>query len=591
MSLPDEESAFTKLPQYKLILKLLIRKQIQFLLDQLVLQTGDESILLTANGTTRISYSLGTQTGHAFVKDRDDITQQFLNHCIESNPSCQTPVSQSETSQKPIHQVPARKPRQATCRSAPYYIADRSEPVRIESQPYHVQDRSSSVSDKQSVQDCLQDKIEDVGTPNTIHLTSYSSSQKSDDVDLTAGVITEDAHEFEMTRESVDAKKLDKVGKRTSTNIVAGGEQDLDKSISREKTINENHVLSGINQEHMRKNVNTSLDSGSSERQLCTNINTGYTEQNPVSDDFGNFSSQPGPSKVSLHDYGTPNMSVTNANSENLQGSDFCPIIKVEPLDDCDSDVFQASLQSSDYVGLGVGALGIPGVEGTPGTCPFMGPVRFVRKFHRKERTILTLTEKVQILHDWESGTETSQRKLANKYNISKTAVSDMIKNRNLLLQQYEINANTKRKRFNTTSKYADVNEIVWQWFKVARESGIQMSGPMIQEKALDVAKMLQITDFKASNGWLHSWRGRYNVQSYRDTVEMPGAASMVNDQSHGLNLDDLMYVDYGRLSQNLPASVSETVQPSDPNISAVSETLSDVISSDSLDMSQNDNQ
>ena len=34
----------------------------------------------------------------------------------------------------------------------------------------------------------------------------------------------------------------------------------------------------------------------------------------------------------------------------------------------------------------------------------------------------------------------------------------------------------------------------------------------IIRDKALDFAKELNITDFKASEGWLDWWKNRYNV-------------------------------------------------------------------------------
>ena len=156
-----------------------------------------------------------------------------------------------------------------------------------------------------------------------------------------------------------------------------------------------------------------------------------------------------------------------------------------------------------------------------------------MRKFPPKERTTLSLPEKIHIIQEFEMGGEnTSQRKLADKYNISKSAVADMLKNRQLLKEHYEFNANTKRKRFITNSKFAEINELVWQWFKASRESGVQMSGPMIQEKALQIAQHLQAKDFKGSNGWLHSWKNRYNVTSYKDESLGTSKLNYINDYS-----------------------------------------------------------
>jgi hypothetical protein len=57
-----------------------------------------------------------------------------------------------------------------------------------------------------------------------------------------------------------------------------------------------------------------------------------------------------------------------------------------------------------------------------------------------------------------------------------------------------------------------DINEIVWDWFVSARAKKFSVSGPMLQQKAKEVADTLGKTDFKASNGWLESFRKRHSV-------------------------------------------------------------------------------
>lgn len=188
---------------------------------------------------------------------------------------------------------------------------------------------------------------------------------------------------------------------------------------------------------------------------------------------------------------------------------------------------------SMSFTGL-PGEFGVaPSIEAlNSGTPQPVGPIRFLRKFPPKERTHLSLPAKIQIIQDYESGAYKSQRELADRYNISKTAVGEMIRNKEILKSYYEINANTKRKRFSTNSKFGDINEVVWQWFKTARQNGVQMSGPMIQEKALQVAQELHVADFKGSNGWLHSWKSRYNVTSFKDGSVGMSKEHYINDYS-----------------------------------------------------------
>ena len=43
----------------------------------------------------------------------------------------------------------------------------------------------------------------------------------------------------------------------------------------------------------------------------------------------------------------------------------------------------------------------------------------------------------------------------------------------------------------------------------------LTISGPMLQEKALQFAKDLDNTEFRGSNGWLKSFRTRNNIAFY----------------------------------------------------------------------------
>ena len=49
----------------------------------------------------------------------------------------------------------------------------------------------------------------------------------------------------------------------------------------------------------------------------------------------------------------------------------------------------------------------------------------------------------------------------------------------------------------------------------MAREALIPVSGPMIQEEALQIALKLNVTGFTVSNGWLDKWKTRHNIKRF----------------------------------------------------------------------------
>ena len=60
--------------------------------------------------------------------------------------------------------------------------------------------------------------------------------------------------------------------------------------------------------------------------------------------------------------------------------------------------------------------------------------------------------------------------------------------------------------------KHDSVDKTVYKWFINECERSVLICGYIIREKALDFAKELNITDFKALKGWLDWWKNRHNV-------------------------------------------------------------------------------
>ena len=53
---------------------------------------------------------------------------------------------------------------------------------------------------------------------------------------------------------------------------------------------------------------------------------------------------------------------------------------------------------------------------------------------------------------------------------------------------------------------------LTWEWSKDMSSRKIPISGPLLQERALLFAKGLENEEFKASNGWLESFRKKHNI-------------------------------------------------------------------------------
>ena len=129
-----------------------------------------------------------------------------------------------------------------------------------------------------------------------------------------------------------------------------------------------------------------------------------------------------------------------------------------------------------------------------------------------KKKNDLSLQQKVSVIKASEKVPKPSVRKLAEEFNCGKTQISTILQNKHEILDMYETNASGEichtRKRIRN-SKFVEMNDLLYQWYRKAVSRNIYPDGPLLKEKAKQIADHLGYTDdsFSASNGWLESWK------------------------------------------------------------------------------------
>ena len=126
------------------------------------------------------------------------------------------------------------------------------------------------------------------------------------------------------------------------------------------------------------------------------------------------------------------------------------------------------------------------------------------------KRKALTLDERHKALTLMENGK--SIRAVAQDMGVGKTQIADLLKRKREILSDIENNAPGERKRKRLKSGYEDINELTLKWFQEAVTRKINVTGPMLKERALQFAVELKNDTFKASNGWLSSFLKRNNI-------------------------------------------------------------------------------
>ena len=127
-----------------------------------------------------------------------------------------------------------------------------------------------------------------------------------------------------------------------------------------------------------------------------------------------------------------------------------------------------------------------------------------------RKKTVLTIKEKYLALQDLEK--VITKRNVAEKFRVPQNTLTYWIKHKEDIFRKYEsYHFGAKRQKL-SVGKHESVDKAVYKWFMKAREWKLSIGGHITREKALDFAKELNITDFKASKGWIDQWKNINNV-------------------------------------------------------------------------------
>ncbi len=141
---------------------------------------------------------------------------------------------------------------------------------------------------------------------------------------------------------------------------------------------------------------------------------------------------------------------------------------------------------------------------------PNTPPLSRKKKKDGDTRNCLSLTERVQALKMMDNGTPTAE--VAQIMGVGRTQLYRLKNMKRKVLADYEICSNPNAKRRCKTTGNEQVNDAVWLWFQDASARNYILPGPLIQEKAREIAEELGVKTFKGSNGWLESFVTRHNI-------------------------------------------------------------------------------
>ncbi|KAK0418266.1 hypothetical protein QR680_013467 [Steinernema hermaphroditum] len=110
---------------------------------------------------------------------------------------------------------------------------------------------------------------------------------------------------------------------------------------------------------------------------------------------------------------------------------------------------------------------------------------------------------------------------------------------------------------------FAGLNEAVWKFFVGCADAGVKLNGRILRQRAFSIAKRMDLTTFRASEGWLNAFKYRHKI----DFGRMTGSPY---DYSNGFEAD-LESVNSDTRTYNEPTVREVVTNASNLNMSAKS--------------------
>lgn len=134
----------------------------------------------------------------------------------------------------------------------------------------------------------------------------------------------------------------------------------------------------------------------------------------------------------------------------------------------------------------------------------------------KRKKVVVTLEEKLQAIKRMDCGE--SVNKIALELGVGKTTVGDWRRNRAEIekwCSKQASDSGVKVRKTMQQGKHVEVEEALYLWYENLRGKGLPVSGPLLQEKAIQFKKQIKGDDgeFTASDGWLDRWKKRFGVR------------------------------------------------------------------------------
>uniref|UniRef100_A0A0A9XUX5 Tigger transposable element-derived protein 4 n=1 Tax=Lygus hesperus TaxID=30085 RepID=A0A0A9XUX5_LYGHE len=125
----------------------------------------------------------------------------------------------------------------------------------------------------------------------------------------------------------------------------------------------------------------------------------------------------------------------------------------------------------------------------------------------KRKLNMLSLSEKLELIKAVEGCPGKTNNQFAKEFRIPPATMSRILKEKHKIMQ-VAMQGYSKRKRLRP-AKYPELEKKLMEWLCNTQEIKAPVSGKYLKVKAMQVAALLKINNFVASNGWLEGFKKR----------------------------------------------------------------------------------
>ena len=156
------------------------------------------------------------------------------------------------------------------------------------------------------------------------------------------------------------------------------------------------------------------------------------------------------------------------------------------------------------------------------------------------KRKRITLETKVAIIEAVERKTKTNAQ-ICREFDLPSSTLYTILKEKEKLMKAHNNGDLDRDRKKLRTADFADVDKALIIWFKQARNQQVPISGPILMEKAKEIAEHMGLPSFSGSTGWLDRFKSCHGIVFKNVCGESASVSTTSTDEWKESNLKKIL--------------------------------------------------